>query len=272
MRPTEFIIHNEKTDLDILINNKRKPNLTPLKKLAPKIWERYQAYDKKMLHGYLGRYIYTNVEKSALERLYFKDIAFNSIRDKITSLSLSSCPYCSMWSPSEIDHFLPQSIYPEFSAKPSNLIYSCEDCNNLKRARIYDKNRNLLIPNINIHPVPKERIFYAKLAEGRNGWFARYHYHIPQSVSDPHREKLIMQIQFFELITRFQEEASKEISRIERRIRKPDFRKNRTRIINHFRYEGETEEEEKGICNWKAVLYRAAWKSNEFLDHCSNLE
>lgn len=42
------------------------------------------------------------------------------------------CPYCGILrqSPSALDHFLPRSIFPEYSILSNNLIYICETCNN----------------------------------------------------------------------------------------------------------------------------------------------
>ncbi|MDN5079583.1 hypothetical protein O8C89_03495 [Aliarcobacter butzleri] len=39
------------------------------------------------------------------------------------------CPYCSIDTPSHLDHYLPRSIFPEFSVLSLNLIYSCSICN-----------------------------------------------------------------------------------------------------------------------------------------------
>lgn len=42
------------------------------------------------------------------------------------------CPYCNYYGPTEIDHYLPISEFPEFSFIPINLIPICSDCNKLK--------------------------------------------------------------------------------------------------------------------------------------------
>ena len=55
------------------------------------------------------------------------------IYDKLlASGKKDGCCYCSDCEPTELDHFLPKSIFPEFSIFPSNLVPTCHECNKFK--------------------------------------------------------------------------------------------------------------------------------------------
>lgn len=79
-----------------------------------------------------------------LNKMYEYDFVQNRWKghyDKI-KISRKVCPYCGFGEISEIDHFLPKSIYPEFSVFYFNLVPSCHICNSKKGNK----------KNICIHP------------------------------------------------------------------------------------------------------------------------
>lgn len=55
----------------------------------------------------------------------------------LRSLLLAStdvCPYCGFGEPTDLDHYLPRSLYEALAVYPRNLVPSCGPCNNAKRA------------------------------------------------------------------------------------------------------------------------------------------
>lgn len=54
------------------------------------------------------------------------------LRSKILA-SADICPYCGFGEPTQLDHYLPKSIFDELAIYPNNLIPSCGPCNNAKR-------------------------------------------------------------------------------------------------------------------------------------------
>jgi hypothetical protein len=46
----------------------------------------------------------------------------------------STCPYCNFGEQWEHDHYLPKSLFPEFTLYPNNLVPICKGCNGKKRA------------------------------------------------------------------------------------------------------------------------------------------
>ncbi|GAB7535752.1 HNH endonuclease [Burkholderia sp. 3C] len=73
--------------------------------------------------------------KSDLIKLY--DNYFSKIKkpardiyDSLLNSALERCPFCGgIGIPRNLDHFLPKSIFPQFSIVPGNLVPSCLDCN-----------------------------------------------------------------------------------------------------------------------------------------------
>lgn len=47
--------------------------------------------------------------------------------------SADECPFCGFGEPSQLDHYLPRSVYRELAIYPNNLIPCCGPCNNAKR-------------------------------------------------------------------------------------------------------------------------------------------
>jgi hypothetical protein len=61
------------------------------------------------------------------------------IKEAVRKLSETQCPYCGEpSSPTQVDHFLPQSEFPEFAFFSQNLVPSCDGCNLTKRTDIWD--------------------------------------------------------------------------------------------------------------------------------------
>lgn len=63
------------------------------------------------------------------------------IYDEIKANALDVCPYCSIGSPENLDHYLPKAFYPQFSITPFNLIPACLDCNMGSKGSAYANNK-----------------------------------------------------------------------------------------------------------------------------------
>jgi hypothetical protein len=91
-----------------------------------------------------------HTSQSELERLYDAHLLSADLRSRYAALKTSpknQCPYCSYREVKTLDHYLPKSIYADFSVHPANLIPCCRDCNSSKLARLA-----LLQENLAFHP------------------------------------------------------------------------------------------------------------------------
>lgn len=56
-------------------------------------------------------------------------------------IDLQKCPYCQIQQPAQYDHFLPKSVYCEFSVLGKNLVYACQSCNTDKTSSCHGSRR-----------------------------------------------------------------------------------------------------------------------------------
>lgn len=64
---------------------------------------------------------------------------------------LLECPYCgSPGKPDTLDHFMPESVWPEFAIHPNNLVPQCGECAPIKGKRYYCTTRN---DALFLHPI-----------------------------------------------------------------------------------------------------------------------
>lgn len=92
--------------------------------------------------------VHTN--QGVLESLYDPHLLSACLRSRYAALKTSpknQCPYCSFREVKTLDHYLPKSIYADFSVHPANLVPCCRDCNSSKLARL-----SLLQENLAFHP------------------------------------------------------------------------------------------------------------------------
>lgn len=55
-----------------------------------------------------------------------------SMRDTLAPENADLCPYCSLDTNPDLDHFLPKAVFPEFSLHGTNLVPICTPCNRKK--------------------------------------------------------------------------------------------------------------------------------------------
>ena len=72
---------------------------------------------------YLEKLYSYRLQKTKEGRIYY-----NKIIDDISDY----CPYCNHGEISQVDHFLPKSLYDSFTIYPKNLVPICAICNNVK--------------------------------------------------------------------------------------------------------------------------------------------
>jgi len=61
--------------------------------------------------------------------------AGRELYDRIrASTRFGRCPLCGQRDVKTVDHYLPQTAFPELAVFPANLVPSCSDCNHVKRA------------------------------------------------------------------------------------------------------------------------------------------
>lgn len=135
-------IRDENDDIDNIVDEKNAGAVrNTLTALLPRIRNRYAAYSQIELNNRIAADNFTQSEKEALQSLYSsKTQTAKSIIESITTIHLliqaGCCLSCGIGEPDEVDHFLPQEHFPEFSIFHKNLVPICGTCNQIKGKNI----------------------------------------------------------------------------------------------------------------------------------------
>lgn len=156
--------------IEKIINDKNEPGKTRILALRPRVEKRYSEYklcfDRDTIHT-LKEDVYASQEKADLTSCYesqtvslgllLKEIVESQDRDL-----QGTCQYCGIHHPKSIDHYLPQSKFPEFSALALNLLPCCTECNS-KKGNYWLKNGYRGIINFYRDILPEEQFLFCDI-------------------------------------------------------------------------------------------------------------
>lgn len=159
-------------DIDEIISEKYKGNIkTALEKLKPRIKNRYSDYSKIELNQRLVATAFTDSEKNALQHLYSSQTATaKKIVDSISKIQLQTqagcCVSCGIGDADQVDHFLPQEHFPEYSIMHKNLLPICGTCNEIKSDNIPGGTKDYFHPMFD--KLPNEPFFSCQITYTNN--------------------------------------------------------------------------------------------------------
>ena len=164
------INRTDSDDIENIISEKNKGVIkTSLQGLKLKIVDRYSNYIEIESNKRISPIAFTLDEKNALSSLYESKTKtakkiINEVLDILNPNHSDCCLYCGIGEIDQIDHYLPQEHFPEFSILHKNLIPICGKCNEIKGANIpgaYGKDyMHLVYDIIPIETFYKCEIFY----------------------------------------------------------------------------------------------------------------
>jgi hypothetical protein len=137
------------------------------------------------------------------------------IYDALLNAAQEQCPFCGgIGTPRNLDHFLPKTIFPQFSVLPHNLIPSCRDCNMDGKGSAFATNEEDQI----IHPYTDKDIFFSEQ------WiFATYHQSNrtfeysalpPDNWSDVDKARVRKHFKDFNLANRYRTKAAQQLNTV----------------------------------------------------------
>lgn len=262
-------------NLNDIISDKYEPGKSRLLTLKSQISKRYYKYQRNFLLDTLETITnetYTAQEKSDLEKCYssptlsfgnmVKQIKTNQHRDL-----QGTCQYCGIQKPNTIDHYLPQSDFPEFSVLALNLIPCCNDCNTKKNNYWLDNGFRGII-NFYIDNLPQIQFLYCditfdSISEIPN---INFHLNIPKTINL--RLKKIIENHFtrLDLCNKYGEYIhdliTEKINSIVSYLNSNDSTEIKLRIEN----EANSLKDRYGINNWKTVLTYELSKNSDFIE------
>lgn len=132
-------------DIESIINEKYNPSKGILTGLKLRILDRYAKYIEIEAGGRITSVNYIENEKAALLSLYGSKtrtakIITDAVIGMLNPVHSDCCPYCGIGEIDQIDHYLPQEFFPEFSILHKNLIPICGTCNEIKGSHIPGQN------------------------------------------------------------------------------------------------------------------------------------
>lgn len=131
----------EVDDISQIVNEKYNPAKTTLAGIKTKILNRYAKYIDLESKRRISPIAFSLDEKNALLSLYgSKTRTAKLITDGVLGMvnpkHSDNCLYCGIGEIDQLDHFLPQEHFPEYSILHKNLIPICGTCNEIKGSNI----------------------------------------------------------------------------------------------------------------------------------------
>lgn len=163
--------------LDSVINIKKDDNKKRLEKLENNINKRFDEFTYKAehntLHTLAKKWNYNKDDK--LSDGYFLYHQYDNSESCITTLRAEiikgnadeivlTCPICGIRDATDLDHYIPRQLFPEFSIHPHNLIPTCHQCNNKKSTCWCEpQGNNRIIFNAYYDTITDENLFTSNI-------------------------------------------------------------------------------------------------------------
>lgn len=142
--------------LDSVILSKKDDNRKRMEAMRRDLENRYDEYcdkaDNNTLHQLSDKWSYNDKVKTSdgyfLYHQYDNSKGLMSkLRAKIIEANngeiVLKCPICELRDATELDHYVPRQLFPEFSVHSYNLIPTCHECNNNKSTAWCDSGKRV---------------------------------------------------------------------------------------------------------------------------------
>lgn len=197
-------------------------------------------------------------------KLLKKSIIDNQINDL-----KGVCQYCGILRPKTFDHYLPISIYPEFSCLAINLIPCCKDCNG-KKLNYWKENNQRGIINFYIDNIPNNQFLFGNVVFVSGIPHIQYHIqNINGNIDELFYnivEKHYSRLNLYDL---YKEVSTDELGEIIRTFR--IYLQNPTPTLDFLKQkliiDAEQLQNQFGINYWRAILRLTLSESEPFLNY-----
>lgn len=231
-----------------------------LQQLGPKLGTAYKDYDR--LSGSSKELVpATDITPSmdaallnCYSRLKNKNVSPSNVR-ALLFLAVPKCPYCEVGEVAELDHVLPQSVWPEYTIHINNLVPVCGKCNGHKSTRSY-----LTSKWSYRHPylgdAMTSKVLFAKaIIKGKN---IRYEFSIacPDDMDSETYLAVKGAFKTFHLAKRFADQAVYSLSNRSFKLRQLYSDLGAGAVKEYLLSESETTSHARGINYWESVLLR----------------
>ncbi|MCM4085154.1 HNH endonuclease [Paractinoplanes hotanensis] len=256
---------DEKTFSDICLS-RRTATRSRLTSVTPSVLARYRQYlrakgvpstlDPQRFDPEVREALISNYDQLSSGR------SFAGIRAELLSLARAGrCPMCDGGPVATLDHYLPKSVFPEFSVMPKNLVPVCYRCNNIKQDVIEESGRRFLHSYFEDPPIEALLDAEVSVEESVTITFrASYSGEAPSVAAN-----YCFQFERLRLADYFQLESVAELC--DRSLAMQDYfgdDGDSSAVREYLEREAASVASLHGVNHWKAALFSAASKSTAF--------
>lgn len=208
------------------------------------------AEDLKTLYGY---------QKAVIKKLR------KGINEKQIKAIRGTCQNCTINSVNSLDHYLPESKYPEFAVNPLNLFPSCRECNGYKSANWKENGKRIFL-NLYLDKLPEVRYLNTKITTDIDGDievdFELDLSKVPQEFKDFINNQYLK----LHLMDRMKDASNEVITYTESTIKEWSKKLPLDEVLETIEEQTENERTIFGFNHWKSLLKLDLSKSDIFLN------
>lgn len=211
----------------------------------------------------------TSQAKEALSGLYqfrrkfFSDL-FISLTTTGTNVRDMLCPNCTLNDCSQLDHYIPKSLFPEFSANPLNLMQCCSICNQKKLNRWLNGGQPIFL-NLYLDDLPQEQYLFVDILINNGVPKIKFYLQNRTSIDSTLFSRIESHYRELDLCKRFVERASNAISEIYRDyIASKDAKVTSLQFWKMQKSRAQQEQTVFGFNYWKSILTLECCNSSDF--------
>jgi len=271
------VLNAEEVYMEVIRRAKSNDKKNCLTLLKSTIFEGYKSYDLNKLNlECIGesvikedsqkRYLQSNYNRN--KDGYLEGQVVDVILKAQTPQLQNTCPYCGIDRPITIDHYLPQTEYPEYSIYPPNLIPCCGRCNSIKNDR-WIKDCNRLIINFYYDNIPFHKNYLVAtltFKEFCGKYIPKFKFDLifDQGFKEKDTNLIINHYKTLKLIQQYKASLEEIVSNIYDGVVHNSFtaeehKKNLNITLGTF-------ERKYGVNYWEAVVYRTIINNDEFFE------
>lgn len=194
------------------------------------------------------------------KRKVFSDL-FESLTTTIDNRRDMLCPNCTLTDCNQLDHYIPKSLFPEFSANPLNLIQCCSICNQKKLDR-WLKGVHPIFLNLYIDDLPSVQYLFVDITMDNGIPRFRFYLQTPGTIDPILFNRIESHYQGLDLCERFAERSDNVISEIHR-----DYIASKDAKVTPLQF---WEMQRSRAMNEQSVFGFNYWRSILILECCNN--
>lgn len=262
-----------------VVDSKHKgPQKKRVEALKINIEKSYKEYNKKFKNNQLVTLkpiaLQPN-EQEALKGLYrFKAKSFYDLFVCLTTTKSNKrdmlCPNCTLTDCSQLDHYIPKTEFPEFSANPRNLMQCCSICNQKKLDRWLNGKQPIFL-NLYLDDLPQEQYLFVDISIENGVPIIKFYLNNRTNIDPTLFSRIESHYGELDLCNRFVERADSFISEILRNyIAAKEASITVENFIEMLKSCAKQEQKDFGFNYWKAILTLECCKSPNFLGFLNN--